>query len=71
MVSRKAAAAKAAATGDVRSGGILTDAGGRPVTDAGGRVVFAGPTGALVLDASGTPATGTPAATGTTSPPAP
>lgn len=69
MPTRKTAA-KNSTPADVRRGGIVTDQGGRPVTDDGGRPVFAAPDGALVLDSSGTPPTGTPTATGTDSPPA-
>lgn len=54
-----------------REGGIVVDAGGRPVTDEGGRVVLRDPdTQALVLDDKGTPPTGATTATGTDSPPA-
>lgn len=62
MTTRKKAKADSTAT-DVRRGGILTDAGGRPVTDAGGRPVFSAPghraaargdrDGSLVLDSMG------------------
>lgn len=72
MTTRKRAAAKvkAAGDGDVRRGGMLTDAGGRPVTDEGGRPVFADGAGGLVLDSAGTPPLGEVTATGTSEPPA-
>lgn len=38
----------------VRDGGVVVDAGGRPVTDAGGRPVFRTKGGKLVLDDEGT-----------------
>lgn len=69
MATRKRAKAEST-TADVRRGGILTDAGGRPVTDEGGRPVFSDPAGALVLDSMGTPPLGDVTATGTDAPPA-
>lgn len=69
MATRKRAASRSTKD-DVRRGGMVTDAGGRPVTDDGGRPVFAAPDGSLVLDSTGTEPLGTPTATGTDSPPA-
>lgn len=57
--------ARRKAADDPRTGGVVTDDGGRPVTDEGGRLVFRNQGGDLVLDPTGTAPLGEPKATGT------